>query len=295
MVYIGKPIMDRFVTSLSEQELSPATIQKYERNLKILTEYAGDYLSDKEHLNRFRQYLLNQGFCGGTINSIVGTVNKLFEFMESAKLIDTAWKMRGEKIQNQNFVPEDRELSFEEYERLVRAANERGDTRLAMLLQTIASLGIRVSEVCAVTVESLREGFATVRNKGKTRTVPIPQTLVDCLTKYCAEKQITAGPVFITRNGKPLDRSNIWRMFKKLADAAAVAAKKIFPHNLRHLFARTYHSVHHDMAGLAAVLGHSNINTTRIYTANSGHQEREKMNRLNLVFPHIYNSSDKLL
>ena len=284
MVNIGTDVKKRFLDFLAEQEYSLATIQKYRRNLDILTDYAGDYLQDKAHLNGFRQYLLERNFSSGTINSIIGTVNKLLAYLESTGEAESKWKMRYEKIQRRNFIPVERELTREEYERMVNKARELGDTRLLMLIQTICALGICVGEVRFITAESLDEGQATIRNKRKERKILIPQVLIKMLKAYCASRNITSGPVFITRSGKPLDRSNIWRMMKRLGEAANIEAKKVFPHNLRHLFARSYYKEWHDIAGLAAILGHSGVDTTRIYTANSGQREREYMNRLNLAF-----------
>lgn len=284
MVNIGTDVKSRFLNYLAEQEYSAATIQKYGRNLDILTDYAGDFLEDKAHLNGFRQYLHEHGFSSGTINSIIGTVNKMFEYLKSTGEVESAWRMRYEKIQRRNFISSDNELTQEEYERMVRQAQAIGNTRLALLLQTICGLGIRVSEVQAITAESLEEGQAIIRNKRKERKILIPQLLVKKLKAYCASRNITSGPIFITRTGKPLDRSNIWRMMKRIGEAAKVAANKVFPHNLRHLFARTYYKARNDIVALAAILGHSSVDTTRIYTANSGQEEREHMNRLNLVF-----------
>ena len=178
----------------------------------------------------------------------------------------------------------DKELTADEYGRMVKSAEEKGDTRLSMILQTLGGTGIRVSELKAITLESVNEGKVLIRNKRKERVILIPDKLARALRSYCAEKGIVSGLIFITRTGKAMDRSNIWRMIKKIGIAAGVAAKKVFPHNLRHLFARTYYQIHHDLGGLASILGHSSVDTTRIYTADSGERERMKMDALGLVF-----------
>ena len=161
-------------------------------------------------------------------------------------------KLRYERMQCRNFTSADKELTAEEYGRMVKLAEEKGDARLSMILQTICALGIRVSELKAITVESVKAGKALIRNKRKERVILIPEKLARALLSYCAEKRIVSGMIFITRTGKALHRSNIWRMIKKIGKAAEVAAKKAFPHNPRHLFARIYYQIHHDLGGLAS-------------------------------------------
>ena len=283
MVSIGTELQERFLQYLREREYSPASILKYMRNFAILAEYADGRPVDKERLLGFRQFLLEKGYGASTINSALGTVNTLFEMLETSGDVSEKVKLRYERIQYQTFVSADKELTAEEYGRMVRLAEEKGDARLSMILQTICALGIRVSELKAITVESVKAGKALIRNKRKERVILIPDKLARALRAYCAEKRIVSGLVFITRTGKALDRSNIWRMIKKIGTAAGIMAKKVFPHNLRHLFARTYYQTHHDLDGLASILGHSSVDTTRIYTANSGAHERMNMERLGLV------------
>ena len=285
MISIGKDIIAQFKGHLEELELSPATIRKHMSNLQILTQYAGDAIQDKSHLNGFREYLRKAEYASGTINSIIVTVNKMLAYMKEKGFCEEAWHLRGEKVQRRTFLLAQKELSLEEYRQLVRTALSSGNHRLAMLLQTICSTGIRISELKAITVESLSDGHAVVRNKGKERIILIPNGLAKSLLRYCREKNITEGAIFITRSGKPLDRSNVWRMMKKLAEKAGVAPEKVFPHNLRHLFAVTYYNETRDIARLADLLGHSNVNTTRIYTANSSRVERGVINRLQLTVP----------
>ena len=284
MVSIGPDVQKSFINHLKDHEYSPATIARHMQNLQILNQYAKDgYIRDKDHLNGFRAFLRDtQKYATGTINSILITVNKLFTYMREENLCEETWHLRGEKVQKRRFIPEEKELTREEYERLVSTAHERGNTRLAMLIQTICATGIRISELAAITVECLAVGRAVVRNKGKERSIIISQDLEKGLRQYCAKRKILSGPIFITRTGRPLDRSNIWRMLKKLAKIAKVNAEKVFPHNLRHLFARIYYDKTHDISRLADLLGHSSIETTRIYVAVSSKTERTQVNALHL-------------
>ena len=208
---------------------------------------------------------------------MLGAVNAFLAFVGSE------WRLKYVRVQRRVFLPADRELSQTEYERMVRAAEQQGDRRLSLLVQTLCALGLRVSELKAITVESLASGEASIRNKGKLRTILIPEALAKKLRVYCTERAITTGPVFVTRTGKTLDRSNVWKMLKRLADAAKVLAKKVFPHNLRHLFARTHYRKFKDIVRLADILGHSSIDTTRIYTMHSGKEERRQLGQLRLI------------
>ena len=277
MLVITDAVARRFTDSLAEREYSPATISKYVHALRLLMDYAPDGIPDKAALVGFRAYLTERGYCPSSVNSILGAVNQLFE------LLGLDWRLKYLHIQRKTYLDADKELSQKEYERMVRAAEKSGNKRLALMVQTLCALGLRVSELRAITVESLTSGEATIENKGKLRTILIPVPLAKKLTAYCAERGITSGSVFVTRTGKPLDRSNIWKMLKKLAEAAKVLSKKAFPHNLRHLFARTHYAKFKDIVRLADILGHSSIETTRIYTARSGQEERRQLGQLRLV------------
>ena len=267
----------RFADSLTEREYSPATIAKYTHDLRLLMDYAPNGIPGKAALVGFRAYLTERGYAPTSVNSILGAVNLFLSFLGSD------WRLKYLRVQRKTFLPADRELSHKEYERMAHTAEQRGDTRLALLVQTLCALGLRVSELKAITVESLERGEATIQNKGKLRTILIPVPLAKKLQSYCAARGITSGSVFVTRTGRPLDRSNIWKMLKKLAEAARVAAKKVFPHNLRHLFARTHYAKFKDIVRLADVLGHRSIDTTRIYTARSGKEERRQLGQLRLI------------
>ena len=187
------------------------------------------------------------------------------------------------KIQQSLFINERQELTYDEYKRLVLAAENAGNRRLSLVIQTICATGIRVSELQFITVEAVQRGRTEVANKGKRRTIFMPDKLRRILTKYIKETGATDGAVFTTRTGKPLDRSNIWRDMKGLCESAGVDPGKVFPHNLRHLFARTYYSIEKDLSRLADILGHSNINTTRIYTMESGAVHARQIERLGLT------------
>ncbi len=277
MLFISDSSIQKFALSLAEREYSPATITKYAHDLRLLMEYAQSGIPDKAALVGFRAYLTERGYAPSSVNSILGAVNLFLAFS------GLDWRLKYLRVQHKTFLPADRELSHKEYERMAHTAEQRGDTRLALLVQTLCALGLRVSELKAVTVERLQSGEATIQNKGKLRTILMPDVLCKKLQAYCEARGITSGSVFVTRTGKPLDRSNIWKMLKKLAEAARVAAKKVFPHNLRHLFARTHYAKFKDIVRLADILGHSSIETTRIYTARSGQEERRQLGQLRLV------------
>ena len=277
MLFISAADIQNFNYSLTEREYSPATISKYAHDLRLLMDYATDGIADKAALVGFRAYLTERGYCPSSVNSILGAVNLFLAFLGSD------WRLKYLRVQRKTFLPADKELSYKEYERMAHTAEQRGDTRLSLLVQTLCALGLRVSELKAITVESLTSGEATIQNKGKLRTILIPHALAKKLADYCERRGIVSGSVFVTRTGKPLDRSNIWKMLKKLAEAAKVLAKKVFPHNLRHLFARTHYARFKDIVRLADILGHSSIDTTRIYTARSGKEERRQLGQLRLI------------
>ena len=218
MLKITPALIDAFAKNLTEREYSPATIAKYAHDARALMEYAPDEITDKAQLVGFRSWLERRGYSGASVNSMLGAVNALLVY------IGTDWRLKYVRVQRRAFLPPDRELSQTEYERMVRVAEQQGDRRLALLVQTLCSLGLRVSELKAITVESLASGEASIQNKGKLRTILIPDALAKKLSVYCKERAITTGPVFVTRTGKTLDRSNVWKMLKRLADAAKVLA-----------------------------------------------------------------------
>lgn len=213
-----------------------------------------------------------------TVNSILAAVNGFFRFM--------GWKdiaVKLLKIQKALFCDERRELTRAEYARLVSAAQKVGNERLSLVMQTICATGTRVSELRFITVEAVTTGRAEICNKGKRRTVFLPGRLRRLLRKYLQKQKKTAGAVFTTRTGRPLDRSNIWRDMKALCESADVEPGKVFPLNLRHLFARTYYSLEKDLSRMADILGHSSVNTTRIYTMESGGVHQRQLERMGLI------------
>jgi len=216
-------------------------------------------------------------YAPASVNSVLSSLNSFFNYMEWYDL-----RVKNLKIQRQIFASTEKELTKCEYERLLQAAKKKNE-RLFILLQTICSTGIRVSEVRYITVEAVRRGIADINCKGKRRRVFLPNQLCRILKQYIKAKKIKCGAVFVTKNGNPLDRSNIWSDMKKLCKSANVAEKKVFPHNLRHLFARTYYSIQKDIVRLADILGHSNVNTTRIYTMETGEIHRLQIQKLGLL------------
>lgn len=270
-------LIRRYADYLREQERSAATIQKYAHDLTALLEYLQGGALTKALLIGWKE-ALSADHALATVNSMLVAVNGFLRFMGWHTLT-----VRLLKIQRPLFREEQRELSKAEYARLVDAAQRAGDERLALILQTICATGIRVSELRFISAEAVRSGRAEVCNKGKRRTVFLPDRLRRLLKTYLKKQKITAGAVFVTRTGRPLDRSNIWRAMKALCESAGVEPSKVFPHNLRHLFARAYYALEKDLARLADILGHSSVNTTRIYTMESGAVHAQQISRMGLV------------
>jgi len=270
-------IIQRYLTHLREQERSAATIQKYAHDLAALCEYLSGRPVTKSLLIDWKQSLVEK-YAPASVNSMLAAANGFLAFMGLRELT-----LRQLRIQKSLFTDECRELTRAEYTRLVQAAERRENQRLSLVIQTICATGIRVSELRYITAEAVCSGRAEITNKGKRRVVFLPEKLCRTLRKYLQKEKRTAGAVFVTRTGKPLDRSNIWRDMKALCESAGVAPEKVFPHNLRHLFARTFYSLERDLSRLADILGHSSIGTTRIYTAESGSIHARQLQRLNLV------------
>lgn len=266
-----------FKKYLIEQERSPYTIAKYIHDAKVFLEFADRRTINKELVVDFKSFL-GERYATSSANSMLAAVNNFLKFIGCAEL-----RVKPFKIQRALFIPEEKELCRNEYLRLIEAARQQKNERLMLIVETICATGIRVSELKFITVESVGTGRAEIKCKGKLRTVFLPPQLCKLLKKYTQKQKITAGAVFITRNGKQLDRSNIWRDMKKLCGLTVVSPQKVFPHNLRHLFARTYYSLEKDLSRLADILGHSNVNTTRIYTIESGRTHARQIERLNLV------------
>ena len=266
-----------YETALREAEKSAATIEKYLRHVRQFVAHDAGRRIDKALVLEYKTRL-GKLYAPSSANAALAAVNGFLRFWGFESCC-----VRPFKVQKKLYCPEEKELTREEYVRLVKAAKEKSSERLALLLESICATGIRVSELPYITVEAVAQGEAVVHCKGKTRTVFLPAALQKKLRRYMQSQKIQSGPVFITRTGKPMNRSNIWREMKALCERANVAPSKVFPHSLRHLFARTFYSIDHDVAKLADLLGHSNINTTRIYIITTGAEHRRKMETMRLV------------
>ena len=266
-----------YETALQEAEKSAATMEKYLHHVRQFVAHDAGRRIDKALVLEYKTRL-GKLYAPSSANAALAAVNGFLRFWGFESCC-----VRPFKVQKKLYCPEEKELSREEYIRLVRAAKEKSSERLALLLESICATGIRVSELQFITVEAVSQGEAIVTCKGKTRTVFLPAALQKKLRRYIQGQKIQSGSVFITRTGKPMNRSNIWREMKALCERANVAPSKVFPHSLRHLFARCFYSIDHDVAKLADILGHSNINTTRIYIITTGAEHRRKMETLRLV------------
>lgn len=274
---ITTEMIKAFNDYLINEEKATATINKYLHDVRDFQIWLGDQELCKMAALKYKSYLCKR-YATASVNAALSSLNSFFNFMEWYDL-----RVKSLKIQKQIFVSTDKELTKNEYERLLKAAKQKRNERLYLLMQTICSTGIRVSEVSYVTVEAVNSGVAEINCKGKHRQVFLPKQLCQILKQYIKKQKIKNGAVFITKNGNPLDRSNIWSDMKKLCKASNVSENKVFPHNLRHLFARAYYSMQKDIVRLADILGHSSINTTRIYTMESGEIHRKQIEKLGLL------------
>ena len=271
-------MVDAFTARLRAEERSAGTIDKYRRDVKEFAAWLDGRPVDRALTAGWRDALLKEGLSPGTVNGKLTALCALFRF--------AGWeecRAHFLKLQRQLFREDVRELTREEYERLLKTANGQGKERLALLLETICSTGIRVSEVHYITLEAVLRGRAEIALKGKRRVILLPGKLCGKLKKYAKKKKIASGELFITRNGKGISRKQIWAEMKALCEAADVAPSKVFPHNLRHLFARCFYHASHDVASLADVLGHSSIETTRIYLISTGAEHARQLEKLGLV------------
>ncbi len=267
-----------FQKYLYERENARATISKYMTDIRTFYKYLdGHYEIDKKCIVSYKEWLYPK-YEATSINSMLVALNQFLDFFGYGK-----WKVKRLKVQKQIFIPEAKEMTKQEYKRLLEAARSRQNYQLAMSIETLAATGARVSELVFFTVERVKKGTIAISNKGKHRTILISDVLKNKLLYYAAKNGITQGCIFITRNGRPKDRSNLWREMKALWKISNVQEQKIFPHNLRHLFARSYYKLTNDIAGLADLLGHSSMDVTRIYTANTEQNYRKQIQRLGLV------------
>ena len=274
---LSKAWIEQYASYLREQERAPATVQKYVRDLWALMNFLDGGALTKEAMVCWKQHLASR-YAPSTVNSMLAAANHFLAYINRRELT-----VRPLKLQKTLFYREEKEPSREEYVRLVRAAQRQGNERLALVLQTICATGIRVSELRDITVEALDRGRAEITSKGKRRIVFLPEKLRRILKRYVRSQNKGTGAVFTSRTGKPLDRSNIWRDMKALCRSAGVDPQKVFPHNLRHLFARTFYAQERDLSRLADLLGHSDLSTTRIYTAESGAVHARQVERLGLM------------
>ena len=266
----------KFANYLSREEKSTATQEKYLRDVQVFCVYADGNEITKELVVAWKKQLMESGYAVRSINSMLASVNGLLDFLGLSNC-----KVKNIRTQRQTYCTEDKELTKAEYLRLLAASKK--NEQLNLVIQTICGTGIRVSELQYFTVEAIRYGEVTVDCKNKTRTILVPGKLKNILLNYAKRHGITAGAIFVTRTGKPLNRSNIWSAMKKLCETAGVKPSKVFPHNLRKLFARTFYGIEKDIAKLADILGHSSINTTRIYIMSTGTEHRRKIEGLGLV------------
>lgn len=266
---------ESFAVYLQEEEKSEHTREKYLRDVQDYLRWSGNAAPDKAALLRYKAELQSR-YAPSSVNSKLSALNVYLDYLGCPEC-----KVKMLKQQTQTYCTEKKELTRAEYERLVQAAQKK--PRLQLLLQSICATGIRISEHPFLTVEAARQGFAEVNLKGKYRRVLLPEELCRQLLRYADGCGITAGSIFVTASGQPLNRSNIWREMKNLCASAGVAPEKVFPHNLRHLFARVYYSSQKDIVRLADILGHTSVNTTRIYTRESGQIHRKQIEELGLI------------
>ena len=266
-----------FKEHLILEERSEITVEKYIRDVKAFAKYTQNSAITKETVIAYKKYL-QENYAVRSVNSMLASINSLFMFLGWHDL-----RVKSLKLQQQVFCPEEKELTKAEYTRLCRTAERKHNERLNLILQTICGTGIRVSELQYITVEAVKHGEAVVNCKAKTRSVFIVKELKQKLLRYAAKQNIKSGMIFVTRTSKPISRTNIWREMKALCEEANVNPQKVFPHNLRHLFARVFYGIEKDIAKLADILGHSSINTTRIYIISTGTEHRQRMENMRLI------------
>lgn len=277
-LFITEELLEGYRSFLLLEEKSPATVGKYMRDLRKLMAFAGTKSLTKELMIRYKQELTLR-YKAASVNSCLIAASGFLEHQGRPDL-----KVHTLKIQRRAFYPEEKCLTRAEFKRLVKRARIEGRERLVMILNTLAATGIRVSELPYITVESLEEGCAVVNLKGKTRIILLSSALVACLREYCAKNGIQKGMIFVTSGGKPVNRSNIWKEMKLMGKRAGIPASKIFPHSIRHLFARNFYEEGKDIAKLADVLGHSSIETTRVYIMTSGKEHRKHLEKMQMIF-----------
>ena len=269
---------DQFEDYLRHDEREESTIEAYLRSLTRFAEWADGRAVTKELAMEWKTALAESGYRPISVNAMLAAVNKFFICMGREDC-----KVKYLKLQRQMFRKSEKDLSKEEYQRLVQAAHEKGDLRMELILETICATGIRVGELKYITLEAVRAGVAEIALKGKIRTILLPRRLCRKLQKYAKQQKIASGKLFLTQDGLPVSRQSIWTRMKALCEAAGVERSKVFPHNLRSLFARSFYGSCHDVVRLADVLGHSSIETTRIYLMSTGKEYLRQLDKLGLV------------
>ena len=266
-----------FAAYLRENEKSAATVEKYVRDVCAFFAFVGDRAIDRQEILDYKAHL-GKHYAVTSANSMLAALNAFLRFCGAGELA-----VKRFAVQRRVFCEQEKELTREEYYRLVGAASRQKDERLCLILQTICGTGIRVSELQFITIEAVQRGEATVHCKGKNRRILLVSALRKKLARYAKAQKIQKGSIFVTRSGSPISRHHVWRQMKALCEQACVLPSKVFPHNLRHLFARIFYSMEKDIAKLADILGHSSIDTTRIYIVTTGTEHLKKMQRMHLI------------
>ena len=276
-IIMGYRQVQAFGTFLRENEKSAATVEKYMHDVRVFCSFVGNRAIDKQLLLEYKAYL-GERYAVASANSMLAALNAYLRFCGMSELC-----VKRFTVQRQIFCSEERELTRAEYVRLIEAAGKSKNERLSLIIQTICGTGIRVGELQYITVQAVHRGEATVFCKGKKRRILLVAALRKKLARYAKAQKIQEGSIFITRGGKPISRHHVWRQMKSLCKQAGVLPSKVFPHNLRHLFARIFYSMEKDIAKLADILGHASIDTTRIYIVTTGAEHLEKMQRMHLI------------
>lgn len=274
---IEPKILQKFMTFLRNEERSDATVEKYLHDVRCFADFIGTEKICKQSVMEYKNKL-GASYAVSSANSMIAALNSFLRFCGWCDLC-----VKQFRVQRSAYSLEEKELSRAEYVRLLDAASKTNNERLNLIIQTICSTGIRVSELQYITVEALRKGEAVVNCKGKNRRIFIVSQLRKKLLTYVKQQKIRSGSVFVTRSGRPVSRNSIWKGMKALCEEAQVLPSKVFPHNLRHLFARIFYGIEKDIAKLADILGHSSINTTRIYIITTGEEHRQKMEHMRLI------------
>ena len=277
-IHMDDTALPAFRRQLEEEERAPGTVEKYLRDVRAFVRWQAGRPLSKEAAVAWKQELLSRRYAPATVNSMLVSLNRFLSFLGLGQC-----RVKTLRLQRRVFRQEERELSRGEYARLLETARKASRPRLELVMETICATGIRVSELSYITLEAVRKGRADVSLKGKVRTILLPGKLCRKLEKYARRHKIASGEIFLTRSGRGISRGQIWAEMKALCRRAGVAASKVFPHNLRHLFARVFYQSCRDVAKLADVLGHSSIETTRIYLISTGVEHAREMERLRLI------------